>query len=381
MVLIHYPENELRPVGGPSGYLYGLSTGLSSIGASDYRFLPAVAPEPVYRSFLRKLAPRCVLKKRALSRVLSMPDANDDETIDYHMFEAVHFHSTMDLYAHRNGLSGYRGKVVLTSHTPCMPAKEVVDGLNLSNASFEESIISRLAIIDEYAFERADYIVFPCLEAEEPYYHTWSEYKNVRTDSKIRYLPTGIAKCIAKEKREDVRSRYGIPSDAFVICYIGRHNHIKGYDILSNAANDILADGNTWVLIAGNSGPLCPPEHERWIEVGWTDDPHSIVNAADVFVLPNRETYFDLVMLEVLSLGKVVLASKTGGNKFFDQFGSEGILLYEGIDGLMSGIDMLRAASPSTRARWGQENERLYEQRFTLESFARSYDRLMRELL
>ena len=59
---------------------------------------------------------------------------------------------------------------------------------------------------------------------------------------------------------------------------------------------------------------------DHWIEVGWTNDPHSLIAASDVFVLPNHETYFDLILLEVLSLGVPVVMSRTGGNKFFEQF-------------------------------------------------------------
>ena len=56
---------------------------------------------------------------------------------------------------------------------------------------------------------------------------------------------------------------------------------------------------------------------ERWIEVGWTDEPHSLTNASDCLVVPNRQTYFDLVILEGLSLGIPIVTSMTGGNKYF----------------------------------------------------------------
>lgn len=63
----------------------------------------------------------------------------------------------------------------------------------------------------------------------------------------------------------------------------------------------------------------------RWKEVGWTNDSQSIIAASDVFVLPNRETYFDIIMLEVLSCGKIVIASRTGGNKYFEKIGAKGV--------------------------------------------------------
>lgn len=68
--------------------------------------------------------------------------------------------------------------------------------------------------------------------------------------------------------------------------------------------------------------------HEKWIEAGWVDDPYSIINASDIFVLPNRETYFDLILLEVMSLGKPVLLPYNGGNKYFKRFLSKGLVFY-----------------------------------------------------
>ena len=59
----------------------------------------------------------------------------------------------------------------------------------------------------------------------------------------------------------------------------------------------------------------------------WTNDPHSLINASDMFILPNKETYFDLIMLEVLSMGKIVLATNTEEINILRDLISENILL------------------------------------------------------
>ena len=56
---------------------------------------------------------------------------------------------------------------------------------------------------------------------------------------------------------------------------------------------------NTYFLIAGKEEPMKGLDNSHWIEVGWTNDPHSLIAASDVFVLPNHETYFDLVFLSM----------------------------------------------------------------------------------
>lgn len=38
----------------------------------------------------------------------------------------------------------------------------------------------KLKIVDEYAFNRANYIIFPTKEAEECYYNTWPDYKDIK---------------------------------------------------------------------------------------------------------------------------------------------------------------------------------------------------------
>lgn len=380
-VLEYWREDELKPVGGPAGYLYGLRKALFYAGKKGYEFLPVGSQESSLRKLARRIAPQHLLNRRALDRVLDMPSMKLAAPVDYTQYEAIHFHRTLDLYAQRESLENYDGKVILTSHSPCAPFQEAIEGLNKKDVQAHSRELGGLSQVDSYAFSRADYVIFPCPEAEEPYFHTWDGYAKVRDESKMYYLPTGVEGCAAKVGRAEVRKRYGIPEDAFVACYVGRHNKVKGYDTLAEAAPIILADPNTWVLVAGRPGSVEAPVHPRWAEAGWTDDPHSIIAAADVFVLPNRETYFDLVLLEVLSLGQVVVASWTGGNKYFERFGSEGIRLYEGTEGLLSQIEFVRCSSPEERASWGLQNKQVFAENFTLEQFARGYDDIIRVVL
>ncbi len=156
-------------------------------------------------------------------------------------------------------------------------------------------LYKNLIKIDEYAFRRADYIVFPCPEAEEPYYNNWPEYKAVKEEKKGKYLYllTGTKARVAKLSKTEVRQLYSIPDDAFIICYVGRHNEIKGYDKLKLLGEQILQEApNIYFLIAGREEPLHGLHHPRWIEVGWTSDPHSLINASDVFMLPNKGNVF-----------------------------------------------------------------------------------------
>ena len=377
-VLIHFPQDRIAPKGGPAGYLYSLRLGLEQIGAEGFDFLPPAGSTYEQNSTLKRIVPKFVKDARRLHNLLALPDKSLPPKVDYSAYECLHFHSTEDLFLHRKALESYEGKVILTSHSPCVYHQELIARLNLRDARRKADELRSVACLDEYAFQRADWVVFPCSEAEEPYFHTWKEYSSIRNEAKLRYLLTGTQRCSAKVGRGQVRSRYNIPEDAFVLCYVGRHNSIKGYDALKEVVLPLLdADERVWVVAAGKVGPLLPPNHKRWVEVGWTSDPHSIVAASDVFVLPNRETFFDLVLLEVLSLGVPIVATKTGGNKFFERFNTPGIQLYSDSSELLAAVSLIRNMSVEARQSVAEANKRLFEDTFTCSHFARRYSALI----
>lgn len=379
-ILIHFPVDRIAPKGGPAGYLYNLRLGLEEIGAEGFDFLPPVGATYEQNKTLQKLVPNRIKDLRRLHNLLVLLTKDAPTAVDYSRYKALHFHSTEDLYLHRKALESYRGKVVLTSHSPCAYHKELISRLNPKDAQRKAEALASLELIDEYAFNRADYVIFPCGEAEEPYFNTWDKYAEIRSTATLRYVPTGIVPANAKTNRCEVRQRYGIPADAFVACYAGRHNQIKGYDILEAAAKGLLADEKIWFLVAGREGPLYGLDHSRWIEAGWTDDPHSLMAASDVFILPNRETFFDLIMLEVLSLGQVVIASRTGGNKYFERFGSDGILLYDKPSDMKNMVRRVKAATSAQREYMGAANRGIYRSEFTVGVFARRYKEIMKEI-
>ena len=192
------------------------------------------------------------------------------------------------MYAVRDSLKKYNGKIILTSHTPKPYHLEIFQD---AFTDFERKIFNNkrhnFMRIDEFAFNRADFIIFPCEEAEAPYQNNWENYIDIkkRNLNKYRYLLTGIKPCLPKITKVEVLKKYNIPEDAFVVSYVGRHNETKGYDQFKKIGEKILAENeDTYFLIAGNETPLTGLNHKRWIEVGWTNDPHSLIAASDVFV-------------------------------------------------------------------------------------------------
>lgn len=384
-LLIYMTEDELKPTGGQAGYNYNLNEGLKEIGTTGYAFLPssnnarskikAMKDGQIKRIVFVFLRIgnyfRLLHKKRSFAKC------------DLENYDVVHFHNVKDMYEARSSLDNYKGKVLLTSHSPKPFSMEIYEDVI---TPFEKvcfgTMYKRLICMEEYAFNRATHIIFPCEYAEEPYYNKWSEYSSIHSHNKekYRYLLTGARQCVAKVDKVEYRKKYGIPQDAFVVSYVGRHNSTKGFDNLKLLGKSLLKDTNTYILVAGKEEPLKGLEHDRWIEIGWTNDPYSLINASDVFVLPNKETYFDLVMLEVLSLGKIVVASKTGGNKFFETINTGGIFLYSNIEEASHAVNELRLMNTTGRKSLEEKNRLLFEKYFNEIVFAKNYTDLVNSI-
>ena len=135
---------------------------------------------------------------------------------------------------------------------------------------------------------------------------------------------------------------------------------------------------NAYFLIAGVEDPIKGLKNDHWIEVGWTNDPHSLMAAADIFVLPNRETYFDLIMLEALSLGTIVVASNTGGNKHF--VNDKGVFLYDDISKAVDIILNIWKMSPKEKNELNESNKKVFENQYDIAVFANNYVKLLQNL-
>lgn len=118
---------------------------------------------------------------------------------------------------------------------------------------------------------------------------------------------------------------------------------------------------------------------KRWIELGWTDKAHDIINAADIFILPNKETYFDLVLLEVMSIGKPVVLTYTGGNKYFKNFKDSGLFFYD-YNNIDSAIEQINKIKKSDIQTLGEKNKMIFNENFTISIFTKRYIQLLEKI-
>lgn len=392
-VLIYYKENQLKPIGGPAGYLHSLSSGLRNNQDDNIEisFLPGEDKNSAFIEYSKTSKNRLIKILLAAYRrfkhvryALRVLTQTKTSPIDLSQYDAIHFHRTSDIFFLRNELQEYKGKVILTSHSPQPLGYEIIESSSYLEMKLFGKKYEHLIEMDRFAFERADYIVFPCKTADEPYLNSWQEYLRIKKEKseKYRYMLTGTVAANPRRTREEIRKAYSIPEHAFVISYVGRHNEIKGYSRLKSICAKFLEmHPDVYVLVAGNPGPIPPLEHERWIEIGWTNDPHSIVAASDVFILPNKETYFDLVLLEVLSLGTLVIASNTGGNKFFGTIPDCGVILFDSEDDALIELEKTMKMGANEMSILNERNKRLFSSRFTTDAFSKAYLDMLHSIL
>ncbi len=390
-VLIYLRADELAPCGGPLGVGFYYNEEIKKNNNSNIQFLPAKRindtrntakkyvkklPKSLYR-LQHDLREIFFLKKLFRGRVKPAHD------IDLNEYDIIHFHEAKDLFIEKDRLKNYRGKIIFQSHTPLPSGMEKCSDYSKLYSIFIRDLKNKMLSVDRYAFLSADYIVFPCPEAEEPYIDNWREYKRIKEEkaSSFRYVLTGIKPCYAKRTPIDVREELNISLSNFIISYVGRHNYVKGYDKFKKIGLRFINENeNNWVVVAGRPGLINSPQNNRWIEIGWTNDAHSYIASSDLFVLPNRVTYFDLVMLEVLSLGVIVVASRTGGNKFFERENVPGVFLYNTEDDAILLINKINNMSLEERKVLGNKNKEFFLKHLTLDCMYNQYIKLLDQI-
>lgn len=384
-ILIYADKNKLKPIGGPYGYLFNLAKGIESENISDIHFLNENdnIEEHSNKPFgivMNKKVKNSLWIYYYISKAL-LGNGNES-TEDFERYDAIHFHSTVDLYNNRKKLEHYKGRVILTSHSPKAFYLEVLDMMVQANVPFSKLLAKKFENIDRFAFKRCTDIIFPCHEAIEPYLHTWEffrdNYKLLK--DKMHFVITGLS---CPDTVQPIKLSF-IPNEEerFIVSYVGRHNNIKGYDLLLRAAKKIEKIDPEIVFVA--AGKEVPIKHDtnltNWYELGWTDNPMGLVKASDLFILPNRETYFDIVLIEALASSSVVLISDTGGNKYFRKFNSNSINYFntEDVDDMVHNILQIKNSGVTKTLR--EQSRAIYEKEFTPEKFALEYEKTVKSI-
>ena len=397
-------------MGGPSGYLANLIEGMHQIeegsSASFIRFAAGkktesqIKPKRKYFSEIKKSSFVKAIKsylaiRKEFSRFESFLNNSLSSNLERILeitsqTKTIHVHTAPDACLLFNTLKKLQRqdiKIMFTPHTPESLACEVTQKLkdtypNLSDSKLQQ-LFNVVLEVENKALSVADILVFPSKEAMEPLAQTNPNFESLIENKDIRYFATGTTALETKLTSREARKKYGV-EDKFAVCFIGRHNEVKGYDLLVKVAEVLnTSHPDIHFLVAGKNDSNFEISHlSNWIELGYVQ-PGDVLKASDCFVLPNRRTFYDLVLLEALSIGLPIVASATGGNISVSKT-VETLSLFDisndPVKELADAIVGVYEQSPCLREKIGTRNRECFEQYFTNQKFAERYVSLIEEI-
>jgi glycosyltransferase involved in cell wall biosynthesis len=196
-------------------------------------------------------------------------------------------------------------KTILQSHCPELPSEEA------AGQGCAATDVNWTTVAERDTFARADVIVFPNEHATKIYETL------LRSSAKLEYVLSGS---------QELQPRLLLPLDPRNVYYlfIGRRIPIKGFDLVLEAfkiAYEI--DKSLRLLVVGNGDPL---EIPGVLDIGFSNQPATWFAACDYLVSANRQSYFDLSVMEALSLGTPLIITCTYGHRFFAEIKSPGVI-------------------------------------------------------
>jgi glycosyltransferase involved in cell wall biosynthesis len=178
--------------------------------------------------------------------------------------------------------------------------------------------------------------------------------------------------------------------DRLLIGTIAKLIEQKGLDDLLSVARQCCDEGLRMQFVIVGEGPLRPVLEQRRRELGLEDTvviTGWIPNAAgqalpafDVFFQPSRWEAMSIAILEAMSSGKAVVATRVGDNAHVLEDGVSGLLVDKGDIGSM--VDALaRLGDSKLRQKLGEAALTRFEQKFGLEHMIRGYENVYRNLI
>ena len=369
-VVFYSDEINLRS-GGPSGYVANLKSGLQVLGCRDVEVVSLNVP-----GWLRKilfLIPtkhwRSLLRKRVRRFLI----AKSLRKVDWANVDSVTCHTCKDVLFIHDFIAKINKKILILqmSHSPVLPSIE--KGLDDMGCFHDSRDSRRMAEWEMQSFRISDAIISPSQHAMDSYYRDSKEFLELR--KKILICPTGSPGLIRLDKLE-ARKKLGLDTP-YVIAYVGRHCSTKGYDDLISIGEKVLSKReDVTFVIAGNLSKLIRPlKHPRWRELGW-QDPSVLLSAADILISAGKDSYFDLSIIESMSVGCHVIAHAVGGNLDLAQDNLV-IELYDTHDSCINKIDGYLSLSNEERERRSALAIRSFDLNYSIIPFARRYVKMI----
>lgn len=214
------------------------------------------------------------------------------------------------------------------------------------------------------------------------------------SESKTQTINNGIDREIT-EDREAARKRLGAGENDFVVGVVAVLEKRKGHIYLFEALSALAADDGPAALPltllcfeggAPEEANLIRAARDLGIESrvrfsGSEGNVFNFINAVDALVLPSIEKEdFPYVIIEAMSLGKPIAATRVAGIPEQIEDGKSGLLLPPGNAAALANALRKLRDEPVTAAALGRAARLRYEEKLTVERAVASYSRLLESL-
>lgn len=382
--LLHVVEYT-RPGGGPSGYIYNLRKGLNEAGElgnivdvfslsnSDNRNPSQSSSKKPLDGFLKLVGPNLAMRL-LVSRYIKLhwqKPLPEEVQAKIEGYQAVVFHSARFAFRYLLANPKIDQKIFIMLHQPTNFCEELIEDWQVRYGKTNFSKKARLILgkLELEAYLKVTGILTTTIPSLNAYFDFDSSMKKRFKEEAILYdLPSGVPPLLPEKDADQMRLELQIPKDKFVVGFFGRFHPHKGFDLFIKAAELAAQIGKPYLFLTTGAGSIEPPKELKNLQnLGWRRDIANVVNAVDVVVIPNRVANFDLLALEVMSLGKPIVASAIGGNLYLAST-AKGVHLFEDLEpGAI--LDKLNEIYHEKDFDYGQANKSVYEETYDVEAF------------
>lgn len=205
-------------------------------------------------------------------------------------------------------------------------------------------------------------------------------------------IPDGVdfsALSYSPRLREEARRRYGVPDPFPVVGSVGRFVPIKGFDLIVEAAPQVLREFPSAAFYLGGVGPIKEKCLQKARELGIEnkvifDEFQEVLrplHLLDIFLLPSRNEGMSRTLLEAMGLKRAVVASAVGGVPDVIREGKTGLLVAPDNSEALAKAILKLLKNPELRRQMGEAAADEARRRFGLEKMIASLEEIYQQVL
>ena len=220
----------------------------------------------------------------------------------------------------------------------------------------------------------------------------------VLTAEKISIIHSGVELNryhITAKKRQQKKKELGISPDSLVVGFVGWLIPIKGVTYLIKAMAEVVQRHPNSLLVLVGKGDEKGEEEIKLKEqvenlgladnvrfLGWRPDVDEIMGCFDIFVLPSLNEGMGRVLVEAMSAGLPIVASRGGGIPDLVKHGENGLLIPPADEGALERAISDLLSDKSRRKHMGETGKKMcrpYSVEVMVEKIDKLYSRLLGE--